>query len=84
MLLKQLYYMYYNTRAKSAPKGDHCSVLSPHIATLESNNLQIKRRKWTLFGPQKEGWCYLMVDVWEAWKGHFVTRTTTTKVQHNW
>jgi hypothetical protein len=29
MLLEQLYYMYYNTRPKNAPKGGHCSVFSP-------------------------------------------------------
>ncbi len=44
MLLKKLYCMYYNSKPKSALKGGHCSVVSPHIVTLESNNLQIKRR----------------------------------------
>jgi len=30
MFFKQLYYMYYNTRHKSAPKEGHHSVLSPN------------------------------------------------------
>jgi hypothetical protein len=43
MLLEQLYYMYYNTRAKSAPKGVTIVFFTLHVIVIDVQGIRLSK-----------------------------------------